>query len=507
MSSEEAVSLSLHDLTARELRQRLDAGELSSRELTEAILQRIEQLEPTIGAFVTVTEEEALAAADAADKQLADAKSNGADVHPLLGIPVSVKDNLCTDGVRTTASSKLLADWIPPYDATVVRTLKAAGSPIVGKTNMDELAMGSTTQYSAIKKTVNPWDTSRVPGGSSGGAAASVAAGMAVWGLGTDTGGSIRQPAAYCGVVGMKPSYGRVSRFGSIALGPSLEQVGPMTKDVTDAAWALQAISGHDPLDATTIAGERPDFAKALRAEAKGLRIGLPAQYFDDGIDAEVRAAVEKAAEQLEAAGAQLQEISLPVSEYALNAYTVLVATEASSALARLDGVRYGLRADADDVTAMMTETRAQLGPEAKRRILLGTYLRGKDVYEDLYVQALKVRAMLREEFARTFEQVDVLLTPATPTIAVPLGDQTGNPVRDYRSDVCTVPINLAGLPSLSMPCAVAEEGLPIALQFIGPALGDEAVLQAAYTYEQLAWPEGAGRQWRKGKEVAVNVR
>lgn len=505
--------MSLHDLTARELRQRLDAGELSSRELTEATLERIETLEPNIGAFVTVTAEEALAAADAADKRLREARENGTGagagnvVNPLLGIPVSVKDNICTAGVRTTASSSILADWTPPYDAAVVQSLRSIRAPIVGKTNMDEFAMGSTTEHSAIKKTHNPWDLNRVPGGSSGGAAASVAAGMAVWGLGTDTGGSIRQPAAFCGVVGMKPTYGRVSRFGVIAMASSLDQVGPFTRDVADCALALNAISGHDPRDTTSAQGDAPDFTEALRAEAKGLRIGIPKEYYGEGIAADVRAAVEDATRQLEAAGATVKEISLPSTEYALSTYYVLVAAEASSALARLDGVRYGLRAEAGDVTRMMMDTRARFGPEVKRRILLGTYVRGADVYETYYVQALKVRALLRAEFERAFQEVDVLLTPATPTTALPLGERPADPVREYSADVCTVPVNLAGLPALSMPCGVDADGMPIALQLIGPAFGDAAVLQAAYTYEQLAWPDGAGRQWRGDKEVAVDGR
>lgn len=509
--------LNVHDMTIRELRQRLDAGELSSRELTESILERIEQLESTVGAYVTVTADEALAAADAADKALQQARerggggagstANGSGVHPLLGVPGSVKDNLATAGTATTASSKVLADWVPPYDAAVVQALRAAGAPIVGKTNMDEFAMGSTTQYSQVKITRNPWGTDRVPGGSSGGGAASVAAGMAVWGLGTDTGGSIRQPAANCGIVGMKPTYGLVSRFGAIAMASSLDQVGPFTRDVADMAVVLNAISEHDPRDSTSSSAARPDFTDALKAEAKGLRIGIPKEFYSEGIAPDVRAAVEKAAAQLEAAGATLVEISLPNVKYALPTYSILVPAEASSALARIDGVRYGLRAEAEDVTRMMTGTRAEFGPEVKRRILLGTYVRGREAYEHYYVQALKVRAVLKAEFARAFEGVDVMLTPATPTTALPLGEQPSDPVREYSADLCTVPVNLAGLPALSLPCGVDEQGMPIALQLIGPAFGDAAVLQAAYTYEQLVWPEGSGRQWRAGKEVAVHGR
>lgn len=512
-------------MTATELRQRLDKGELSSRELTEAILDRIDELEPSVGAFVTVTREEALAAADAADKALAEARAEGrigkgasgkggagsgaasSGVHPLLGIPGSVKDNIATAGVKTTASSKVLAQWVPPYDAAVVAALKEAGAPVVGKTNMDEFAMGSTTQYSQVKKTHNPWHLDRTPGGSSGGGAASVAAGMAVWGLGTDTGGSIRQPAANCGIVGMKPTYGLVSRFGAIAMASSLDQVGPFTRDVADMAILLNAVSAPDPRDTTSAPGPRPDFTAALRPEAKGLRIGLPKEFYGDGIAPDVRAAVEKAARQLEEAGAELVELSLPHAKYALPAYSIIVPAEASSALARIDGVRYGLRAEAGDVNRMMTDTRAQFGLEVKRRILLGTFVRGRREYEHYYVQALKVRAVIQEEFTKAFAGVDVMLTPAAPTTALPLGDLPSDPVREYSADLCTVPVNLAGLPALSMPCGVDEEGLPIGLQLIGPAFGDEAVLQAAYTYEQLAWPKGAGRQWRGDKEVAVHGR
>lgn len=500
--------MNLHDLTIRELRQRLDGGDLSSRELTEAMLDRIDELEPTVGAYVTVTREEALSAADAADKQLKVARNGDADDdNALLGIPGNVKDNVATAGVATTASSRVLADWVPPYDATVVAALKAAGSPILGKTNMDEFAMGSTTEYSAVKPTRNPWALDRVPGGSSGGGAASVAAGMGVWGLGTDTGGSIRQPAANCGIVGMKPTYGLVSRFGAIAMASSLDQIGPFTRDVADMAIVLNAISGHDPKDSTSSPEPRPDFTESLRADAKGLRVGIPEQFYGEGIASDVRAAVEKAIKELEAAGATIVQVSLPNVKYALPAYSIIVPVEASSALARLDGVRYGARAEAGDVATMMTDTRARFGPEVKRRILLGTYARGADVYERYYVQALKVRALLKQEFEQAFADVDVMLTPATPTTALPLGERPADPVREYSADLCTVPVNLAGLPALSMPCGVDEDGLPIALQLIGPAFGDAAVLQAAYTYEQLVWPRGAGRQWRGDKEVAVDDR
>lgn len=494
--------MKLHDLTVRELRERLQAGEVSSVDVTEHVLERIEQLDPHVGAYLTVTAEQALAVAKAADE----ARARGDEVHPLAGIPGSVKDNICTNGVRTTAASRLLEHWVPPYDATVVARLKEAGVPMVGKTNMDEFAMGSSTETSAFKKTRNPWNAERVPGGSSGGGAASVAAGMAYWGLGSDTGGSIRQPAAFCGVVGMKPTYGLVSRFGLMAMASSLDQIGPFTRDVADAAEMLNVLAGRDPLDPTSDPRDVQDFTTALRADAKGLRIGLPVEYFGEGISAEVRAAVQKAAERLEQAGATVKEVSLPHSEHALGVYYVISSAEASSNLARYDGVRYGVRAPAPDVPTMMEQTRSMLGPEVKRRIVLGTYIRGKHEYEQYYVPATKVRTLLRRDFEAAFEQVDVLLTPSTPTTAFALGRKVRSQIEAYAADICTVPINLAGLPALSMPCGVGDDGLPIGMQLIGPAFGDDTVLRAAYTYEQLAWPTGAGRGWREGKEVDVHV-
>lgn len=493
--------MELHDLTIRELRARLEAKEVSSAEATRHVLNRIEQLDPHVGAYLTVTAEQALAAAQAADE----ARARGRRLHPLAGIPGSVKDNICTAGIRTTAASRLLENWAPPYDATVVRKLKEAGAPIVGKTNMDEFAMGSSTETSAFKKTRNPWRADRAPGGSSGGAAAAVAAGMGYWALGSDTGGSIRQPAAFCGVVGMKPTYGLVSRFGLIAMASSLDQIGPFTRDVADAAELLNVIAGHDPKDSTSAPGRAPDFTAALKAEAKGLRIGLPKEYFTEGISAEVQAAVRQAAAELERAGATVEEVSLPHAEYALGAYYMIVSAESSSNLGRYDGVRYGRREAGADVPAMMTATRALLGSEVKRRIVLGTFVRGKERLPEYYMRAARVRTLLRRDFEQAFEKVDVLLTPVTPTTAFPLGRRVRSQMEAYAADICTVAVNLAGLPALSMPCGVGADGLPIGLQFIGPAFGDAQVLQAAYTYEQLAWPEGAGRAWRAGKEVDVD--
>ena len=500
----EAGPLALHNMTAHELRQKLDAGELSSRELTEAFLKRIEQLDGTLGAYLTVAAEEALEQARAFDE----ARANGEAIHPLGGIPVAVKDNLCTRGLRTTAASRMLENWVPPYDATVVERLRAARAPILGKTNMDEFAMGSSTETSAFKVARNPWDLDRVPGGSSGGSAIAVAAGLAVWSLGSDTGGSIRQPAAYCGVVGMKPTYGRVSRYGLLPFASSLDQIGPFTLDVTDCALALSLISGFDPRDSTSVDMEVPDYAAALRAEAKGLRIGIPVEYMSQPIDGDVRAAVEGALKLLEENGAQLKEVSLPSTRYAVQTYYMIAPAEASSNLARYDGVRYGLRVPAADVPRMMEETRSRgFGPEVKRRIILGTYVLSAGHYDAYYKKASQVRTLIRRDFERAFGEVDVLIAPTTPTTAFRLGDKTQDPLAMYMMDIFTIPVNLAGLPGLAMPCGVDRQGLPVGLQIIGPPFREDLVLRAAYTYEQLAWPQGAGRHWRAGREVAVDVR
>jgi len=490
-------------MTAHELRQRMDAGELSSREVTEALLQRIEALDDTLGAYITVTGEAALAQAQAFDE----ARAQGEAVHPLGGIPAAVKDNLVTRGVRTTAGSRMLETWVPPYDATVVERLRAAGAPLLGKTNMDEFAMGSSTETSHFRQARNPWHLGRVPGGSSGGSAVAVAAGLAVWALGSDTGGSIRQPAAHCGVVGMKPTYGRVSRYGLLPFASSLDHVGPVTRDVTDCALVLNLISGPDPRDSTCARREAPDFTAALRAEAKGLRIGVPMEFLEQPMDAPVKAAVEGALRLLEEHGAEIKEVSLPHARYAGPVYYVIAPAEASSNLARYDGVRFGLRVPAEDVPRMMEETRGQgFGLEVKRRIVLGTYLLSAGQYETYYVKACQVRTLIRRDFERAFAEVDVIVTPTAPTTAFPLGAKAADPVAMYVSDLFTIPANLAGLPALSMPCGVDPDGLPIGLQIMGPPFGEEAVLRAAYTYEQLAWPGGAGRQWRAGREVAVDV-
>ena len=496
--------MALHDLTAHELRQQLDSGELSSQELTKALLERIEELNGTLNAYITVTAEQALEQARAYDE----ARARGEATAPLGGIPVALKDNLVTRGVRTTAASRILENWVPPYDATVVERLKAAGAPSLGKTNMDEFAMGGSTETSAFGVARNPWDPGRVPGGSSGGSAIAVAAGMAVWSLGSDTGGSIRQPAAYCGIVGMKPTYGRVSRYGLIAFASSLDQIGPLTRDVTDCALALNLICGFDPRDSTSVSLEVPDFTKALVAEPKGLRVGIHKDYFDQPMDADVRAALERALKVLEDNGAVLKEVSLPSTRYAIHVYYLIAPAEASSNLARFDGVRYGLRVPGADVPRMMEETRSRgFGAEVKRRIILGTYVLSAGHYDAYYKKASQVRTLMRQEFERAFADVDVLVAPTTASTAFRLGEKTENPLEMYMTDYFTIPVNLAGLPALSMPCGVDKDGMPIGLQIIGPPFGEDKVLKAAYTYEQLAWPTGAGRHWRAGREVAVDVR
>lgn len=477
--------MELVEKTAGELRDMLDRKEVSSVELVKALLDRIEKVDGAINAYVSVRAEEALEEAKEADRRLA----QGEGVTPLTGIPVSVKDNLCTAGTRTTCSSKMLAEFVPPYDATVVARLKAAGAPIVGKLNMDEFAMGSSTETSAFGITRNPWDGTRVPGGSSGGAAAAVAARTAILALGTDTGGSIRQPAAFCGVVGMKPTYGRVSRYGAIAFASSMDQVGPMARSVEDCARLLQAIAGGDPNDATSLDEPVPDYGAGLHGGVEGLVIGVPKEFFGDGIDPDVEAAVKKAIQTLQDQGAQVVEVSLPHSQYALASYCIIGPAEASSNLGRFDGVRYGYRAeDAADVTSMFGRTRAEgFGPEVKRRMMLGAYVLSADGYEAYYRKAQQVRTLVRQDFDEAFTRCDLLALPTTATTAFALGERSEARLDMYKSDLCTVTANLAGIPALSVPCGLDADGLPIGLQLVGPAFAEERLLRAAYTYEQAA--------------------
>jgi len=473
----------LHDLTAHEAADLLARREVSSRQLTQAVLDRIRQVEERIGAFVTVTEELALQQADAADKRLADD-----DATPtLVGVPAAIKDVMCTKGVRTTCGSRMLENFVPPYNAHVVERLHQAGLVMVGKANMDEYAMGSSTENSAFHPTHNPWDLDRVPGGSSGGSAAAVAASEAIYALGSDTGGSIRQPASLCGVVGMKPTYGRVSRFGLVAFASSLDQIGPLTKDVTDCALVLNAIAGHDRRDATSAPLDVPDFTAPLIPDLKGLRVGVPREYFVEGMDDGVRACIEAAVRQMEALGAEADwEVSLPSTGYALACYYIIAPSEAMANLARYDGVKYGYsNMQGENMWENMERTRQYgFGDEVKRRIMLGTYALSAGYYDAYYLKAQKVRTLIRREFDEAFEKCDVLLTAVSPTPAFRLGEKTQNPLQMYLSDVCTIPVNIAGLPAISVPAGFAD-GLPVGLHIMGKPFDEATILRAAYAYEQ----------------------
>ncbi|HEC36451.1 MAG TPA: Asp-tRNA(Asn)/Glu-tRNA(Gln) amidotransferase subunit GatA, partial [Anaerolineae bacterium] len=411
---------------------------------------------------------------------------------PLQGIPLAVKDVLCTAGVPTTCGSRILEDFVPPYDATAVARLKAARAVLLGKTNTDEFAMGSSTENSAFFPTRNPWDLSRVPGGSSGGSAAAVAAGECLGALGTDTGGSVRQPAAFCGVVGLKPTYGRVSRYGLVAFASSLDQVGVLAKDVTDTAILLGVIAGHDPLDSTSVDASVPDYTAALTGDIRGVRIGVPREYFIPGMQPEVEAAVRAALDQLADLGAEVIEVSLPHTDYALPAYYLIAPAEASANLARYDGVRYGLRVEQPTLEATYEATRGQgFGPEVKRRIMLGTYALSAGYYDAYYLKAQKVRTLIKQDFDRAFERVDVIVAPTTPTTAFRLGEKVDDPIQMYLSDVFTLAANLAGICGVSLPCGFDGEGLPIGMQVMGPAFGEETILRVAHAYEQAT-------QWHK---------
>jgi len=477
--------------SVRNLSRALDHKSVSSVELTRSYLDRIERLEPQIGAFITVMADEALAMAAQADRR----RAEGRDVTPLTGVPIALKDNLCVRGQLTTCGSKTLANFRPPYDATVVARLRQAGAVFLGKTNMDEFAMGSSTEHSAFQITRNPWDTGRIPGGSSGGSAAAVAAGMAPCALGSDTGGSIRQPAAHCGIVGLKPTYGRVSRYGLVAFGSSLDQIGPMTADVADAALLLQAIAGHDPMDSTSHAVNVPDYLATLEDGVAGMAIGMPREYFVEGMDAEVEAATRNAITRLERLGARVVEISLPHTPYAVAAYYLCATAEASSNLARYDGVQYGVRAaGCDNIIDMYVKTRALFGDEVKRRIMLGTYALSAGYYDAYYLKSLRTRTLIQRDFEQAFGRVDLIATPVSPTPAFRLGEHADDPLSMYLSDIFTLSLNLAGYAGISVPCALTREGLPVGLQLIAPAFEEARLLRAARACEQTSewtprWP------------------
>ncbi len=472
----------LTHLTIHEARDLLDRRQVSSVELTQAHLQRIEQVEPQVKAFVAVTEEQALEQAREADERIAAGRAA-----PLTGIPMQIKDNMCTRGIATTCSSRMLESFVPPYDATVVERLAAQDVVVLGKGNMDEFAMGSSTENSAFFPTRNPWDLDRVPGGSSGGPAASVAAGEAMASLGSDTGGSIRQPAALCGIVGMKPTYGLVSRYGLVAFASSLDQIGPLTRNVTDCALVLNGIAGHDPRDSTSLPQPTRDYTKALTGDVKGMRIGVPQEYFVQGIDPDVAQALRQAIGVLESLGASVDwEVSLPSTDYALAVYYILAPSECSANLARYDGVKYGFSDhEAGSMWEELEGTRQHgFGAEVKRRIMLGTHSLSSGYYDAYYLKAQKVRTRITREFQQAFQQYDVLVSPTSPTAAFRLGEKTEDPVQMYLSDVCTIPVNIAGIPGISIPCGFAS-GLPVGLQIMGPALAEEAILRVAHAYEQ----------------------
>lgn len=476
--------MSLHDLTIVEAGARLRAGEITAVELVEAVIERAHRTEAQLHAYLTLDREGARVAAEAADEALA----AGDDKGPLHGIPIALKDNMCTRGMETTAASQILAGYVPPYDATVVTRLRDAGAVIVGKTNLDEFAMGSSTENSAYGPSFNPWGISRVPGGSSGGSAVAVSAGSALGALGSDTGGSIRQPASLTGIVGVKPTYGTVSRYGLIAFASSLDQIGPLSKSVTDAALTLESVWGYDPLDATSYAGEYPDLLAGLDAGVEGLKIGVVDEFAGEGYEPAVEEAMAKMLEKLGAAGAEVARVSLPTVDIALSAYYLVAPAEASANLARFDGIRYGHRAVGPTTEALMARTRAEgFGPEVTRRILLGTYALSAGYYDAFYGQAQRVRAALRDEFGAAYEKVDVLVSPTSPTVAFPAGDKVDDPLSMYLTDICTNPLNLVGHPGISVPVGVDDQNLPVGFQVMAPALGESMMFQVAAEVERLA--------------------
>ena len=473
--------MELYNTTAHELHEKLVKKEISSVELTNKIFERVEEVEPLTNAYVTLNKEEALTQAAKVDKMLA----AGETIAPLAGIPGAIKDNISTKGLRTTCSSKMLENFIPIYDAHVIKKLRNDETIFVGKTNLDEFAMGSTTETSHFNTSHNPWNLERVPGGSSGGSAAAITSGEAIWSLGSDTGGSIRQPASFTGCVGIKPTYGRVSRYGCVAFASSLDQIGPITKDVRDAATVLNTICGVDANDSTSLPVDVPDFTQALKANVKGLRIGLPKEYFGAGLDPKVGEVIKQAIKDFEAMGAEVVEVSLPHTEYAVITYYIIAPAEASANLARFDGVRYGYRnKEAVSAPEMTTASRTEgFGGEVKRRIMLGTYVLSSGYYDAYYLKAMQVRTLIRKDFEEAFQKCDVLLTPTSPVVAYPI-DGKMDPLAIYLLDVCTIPVNLAGLPGISVPAGFAD-GMPVGMQLIGKPLDEETVLRAAYTFEQ----------------------
>ena len=483
----------LNQLTISELAAKLSKREVSSREAMQACLDQIAKVDGQVHAFISHDASDALAQADAADKEIASGKTHAQK--PLLGMPIAIKDVINVKGHPLTCGSKLLGKFISPYDATVIQKLKAAGAIVFGRLNMDEFAMGSSTENSAFGLTCNPWDTTRIPGGSSGGSAAAVAEHECVATLGSDTGGSIRQPAALCGCVGLKPTYGRVSRYGLVAFASSLDQIGPFTKDVRDAATLLEVLSGVDHADSTSVPQPVPRYTAALNGEIKGLKLGIAKEYLVGGLDPEVKQAVDAAVKQLEKLGAEIVEVSLPHTDYAVATYYIIATAEASANLARFDGVRYCARVDGADPIEMYSKTRgAGFGPEVKRRVILGTYVLSSGYYDAYYLRAQKVRTLIRNDFLKAFEKVDAIVTPTTPTAAFKAGEKSGDPLQMYLSDIFTISCNLAGIPGISIPCGfTTSPKLPVGLQFLGKPFGEETILKLAHAYEQST-------EWHKAR-------
>ena len=465
-----------------ELHQMLVDKKISAVELTNEVFQKIDESEKNIQAYLTLTRDTALEKAKAVDEKI----SNGEAVSKLAGIPCGIKDNICTRGIKTTCASKILENFVPPYNATAYEKLLSNDPVIIGKLNMDEFAMGGSTENSAYQITKNPHDLSRVPGGSSGGSAAAVASGEAVFALGSDTGGSIRQPASFCGVVGLKPTYGRVSRYGLVAYASSLDQIGPITRNISDAAIVLNAISGHDEMDSTSATNAVPDFTKSLETDIKGLKIGLPKEYFTGGIDSEVAESIQTAVKVYEKLGAVVSEISLPHTKYAVSTYYIIAPAEAATNLERYDGISYGARVDGVDVVELMKNTRTEkFGEEVKRRILIGNYALSAGYYDAYYLKALKVRTLIQKDFTDAFKNVDVILAPVAPTPAYKIGEMIDDPLKMYLQDIFTVPLNLAGLPGISIPCGVSKNKLPLSFQLIGRAFDEETIIKAGFSYEE----------------------
>ena len=475
--------MNIIDLTVHELKEKLASKEITITEITKAYVDRINEKEKDVQAFVTSLCDEAIENAKTIEEKV----NNGEIKGELAGIPIGIKDNMCTKGVKTTCSSKMLENFIAPYNATVIEKLNEENIIQLGKLNMDEFAMGASTEYSAFKITKNPWNLDTVPGGSSGGSAAAVASNMVPWALGSDTGGSIRQPASFCGVVGLKPTYGLVSRYGLVAFASSLDQIGPITKDVEDAAMLLNVITGHDEKDTTSENREKIDYTKCLRNDVKGLKIGIPKEYFMEGLNQEVRQKLEEAIQKYKDMGAIVEECSLNIAEYALATYYIIACAEASSNLGRFDGIRYGYRTkNFTNLKEIYINSRSEgFGPEVKRRIMLGTYVLSSGYYDAYYKKAQQVRTLVRKEFEKLFKQYDVLLTPTSPNVAFEIGKKSNDPIEMYLADICTVSVNIAGLPGISIPCGVDSKNMPIGMQLIGPKFGEEKILNAAYTFEK----------------------